>query len=159
MRYTNPWLTPAFDLIEKYDPATYRRMNRTEWFVKVVSEIDDLDSIMENDGLFIWMQIAGTLSHAFGVTDMAERGDSSHTPPDLIHVTWLNKPDIEHAASEVLSVPVAEFLADVLVHEFKHRDERSGEKEAFAAGTQFAYTMGNAAIAEFSEETAATVDD
>jgi hypothetical protein len=90
------------------------------------------------------------------------RDPSDYTAPaDLKDSTFLNRPAITSQADD-LHVPVADFLADVMVHEFAHRDGGGmSEPEAFRAGTQFARTLegGDGPIAQLSEATLADYGD
>lgn len=138
------WLQPAMDVVAKTDPATWKRMDKADWTVHPVSDPSDLDGIDPWSAL----QLADELDSAFGVTVRSSR--LAH--PDVYRTTWLNVPMIENKARDDLKVPVAHFAADVLVHEFNHR-EGGDESDAFKAGTAFAQKMGDPSVASFSRET------
>jgi hypothetical protein len=139
------WTNPAMQVIKDHDPDLYRRISNDEWNVCVITTGNEPGIPPGWDGYELLLE----LSHAFGATD--RRG---HAP------TWLNRPAIEEKAQE-MGVPVKDFLADVLVHEYTHHDEdlilgHSTEASAFAAGTQFARRLGAAdlPIVRLSAETA-----
>lgn len=163
MRSNKPrWTGPAFKVIQTTDPDTYQRMMDTEWIIIVTDSMEDVfNSLSVSDDPEYVMGIAMELYTAFGVTDMTEPGQPSPdpeliSPTDAIHRTWLNRPAIEAAANMKLHVSAVKFLADILVHEFAHRYQRVGEKEAFKASTAFALAMGSKPIAKLSQDTYAT---
>ena len=103
-------------------------------------------------GMMAAAETADGFSHAFGVT-YGKGKDASELPEmvgPLAHSTWLNKPNIEKKAGE-MDVPLDEWLATVVVHEFKH-ESGYGEPEAFAAGTAFARRIPNDRIADESSK-------
>lgn len=155
------WAQNALDVIRRVDPSTYDRMMECDWRLYVTDGADDLFWVIASEP-FEFVSLASDLPVAFGVTPMqAQDGDGyAALPDDLVGTSFLNRPGINQRAKE-LGVPTADFLADVMVHEFKHRDGWHDEPDAFAAGTAFARTLegGDGPIAQLSEATLADYGD
>jgi hypothetical protein len=145
------WLNPALQLVKDTDPATYQRMQAEYWPVDVIDGPEDLEWIMDKAGFWEWAALMTEVPNAFGVTNTAKPGQEGNP---LNHVTIINRPNIEYKARE-LGVPVAKLAADILVHEFAHRDKQADEPQAFKASTRFGRQLehGDGPITKLSEET------
>ena len=151
------WLAPAFKIIKATDPATYRRMRQEHWPVCVTDGADDIEWVLDAAGPMTWFPLMRDLPSSFGVT--LDPNQPAYLPPmpeAITDHTFLNRPEIT-AKAEEMGVPVADFLADVLIHEFAHRDTGASEPEAFEAGTRFALKLPayDKPVADLSEQIAA----
>lgn len=148
-------LDAAFAVIAEYDPGTYARMCVSRWEVSTSTQV--------LAGLTPLQDFA--LTHAqrpFGATqsNLSPSSGIPGWPPE----TWVNLPMITRWA-DANHVPVKWFLADVLVHEFRHVPQDGGEsadneRPAFAASTAFADRLPaqyGAPIAALSRRTQAAV--
>jgi len=149
------WLAPALDVVKRVEPATYDKMQAEYWPVHVVDGPDDIKWVLNSDGPLWWASIMQSLPVSYGITLDA---DSADAPDDLRLSTFLNRPDIIYRAGK-LGVSVEDFTADVLVHEFTHRDQAADEPTAFEAGTKFGRELGSWPIAQLSEDTARTLEE
>lgn len=146
-----PWMQPALDIIKRTDPSTYARMQASHWPVCVADGPDDIEWVARTEWAE-YVTLLQELPSSYGATAM---DDPNFPPPPAAtkHATFLNRPNIEMKAED-MRVPVADFLADVLVHEFTHNQ---GQKEpaAFEAGTRFARKLpaSDAPIAQLSQDT------
>jgi hypothetical protein len=138
----------AMDVIRNADPAMYAKMNASPWTVHMIrtGREDSVTDIAIDYGAPLAQALVDRLNGAYGVTSPGGEGMPQH-------VTFLNVHAIEYEARR-LRVPCADFLADVLVHEFTHDDGGQGEPEAYAAGTAFARKLpaSDAPIAKLSED-------
>ncbi len=145
---TEEFIAPAFAVIAKTDPVLYARMQASPWQVHVISTFGEqsFTDYAISHGAANAIALGRALTTAFGatITDGA-----TGKPADL---TFINRPATENAAS-VLLVPVADMLADILVHEFAHEENGTSEAAAFRASTAFARKLGNGAVTWLSQET------
>lgn len=133
----NPGFTdPAMDVIRRTDPATWSRMNATPWHVHVIVKGDETSITDYEDtyGAANAFELMQELEGAYGVT----MWNRANTHP--LQLTFINVPGIR-ATAKRLKVPAADFLADVMVHEFAHDAGARTEPPAFAAGTAFALKL------------------
>lgn len=148
MKYGSPLLVePALTVIERADPDLTVRIKAANWTVYAPWDADEL--LSEPLPLHVLYQAADSLDSDFGLTVLEPLSGKA--------VTWLNPRNIENQAEE-LNVPVTEFAANVLVHEFAHV-EGADERDAFAESTSFGLLQGQPAIAALSERTAAHLLD
>jgi hypothetical protein len=148
MRSDNPLFTdPALKIISGLDPTLRTRMSGTPWNVHVIETGKEQSIVDYHDSNGPWnaMRLLDGLNSAYGITPLHPDGAG-------MGLTFLNKPAIEKEARE-LKVPVAQFLAAILVHEFTHDEKGPDEQEAFAAGSAFARKMHSPEIYLLSEET------
>jgi hypothetical protein len=131
------WLKPAFDVIKRTDPDTYGRMQADYWPVYAVDVPDDIDWVLDDAGPMAWIPLMHDLPTSFGVTISANQpAGMPEVAESVKYATFLYRPLVNWKADD-MGVPVPDFLADVLVHEFAHRDADADEPEAFEAGTEF----------------------
>ncbi len=146
------YINPALQLIKNTDVAIYDAMIHNPWQLNAIDEPSDAILIRlmevlsgEENGVIGFVALIEGLGHAFGTTFEQEG-----VPHSLRYTTWLNRGAIADKATD-LGVPVDDFLADVIVHEFNHITG-GDEPEAYNAGTQFADKLGDETIAEFSQQ-------
>ena len=142
------WVNPAMKVIKTTDLDLYNRMEKCDWEIKVIATPEDLEYILVNDGPAEYMSLLGDMASSFGVTDTAPDGQGRK---DQRNTTWINKPDTIHAA-ENAGIPLPEFLAFILVHEFNHREFHSEEIPAFAAGERFAEKLRSPELVEINAQ-------
>jgi len=130
MKYDHPEvIEPALEIIKATDPATYDRMQASDWSVHVITDI-------ETDPM--------RLSTSF----IDERQDIAMNPAsEALTAPWLpRKTDIVLpvilGVRDLLEAPVSHEVAVVLVHEFAHH-EGGGELPAYATAARFAGWLGD----------------
>lgn len=128
-------LVKAFDVIGRVDPKLLDSMRSSRWEVRAAYTVDDV--IGPDTGFMEEMELTMMFGGVFGVTGKKHSGSS------FPGITYLNLPYIRKIAAEK-NMPLAEFTADVLAHEFKHYEDggAGGEPPAFAEGTRFACQDG-----------------
>jgi len=140
---------PAMDVIRRVDPELADQIDAAPEPITVAkSWVDVAVVILPIAGLEEAMAAAEDLISAYGMTLTVHKGRYTR----LNGYIFLNKAAIE-AKAEKLGVPVANFTADMIVHEFKHH-QGYGEQAAYAAGAEFAREMGEPKIARYSEAVA-----
>lgn len=150
------YMQPIMAEIAHADPATFKRMEAADWLVTVVDGPEDLELLArENPGAAY--SLASALGRANGVTVVAIHGEP--VPTEIAQVyrnTWLNRPYINDEAEQHGVSPV-KYAADILVHEFAHREDYADEPAAYDAGIAFARKMGEPVIAMAQTKTKAEV--
>jgi hypothetical protein len=143
---TDPSLTPALTIIKETDPRLYAEMQASPWeaHVAVTGDEPAINDLMAEYGPEQGAYFLYILEHAYGAT--------------VDNKSFLNPGMIKNQA-RVLHVPVDDFTADVLVHEYTHASSYPApnldERHAFAAGTRFAKKLPAAwagPIARYSEQ-------
>jgi hypothetical protein len=132
MKTDNPsYYGPALTIIKKTDPALYAEMQASRWQVFTISRGDEdvLLDLAETAGPLAVMQLIAELEHANAVT----MGTHEGTP---MNMTFVNKKAVAYDRTH-MHIPPAEFIADMLVHEFTHN---KGTKAGKLASEHAAYT-------------------
>jgi hypothetical protein len=149
MKSNDPAFTdPALAVIRRVDPALAKRIDTAPELITVVTDPDiSAREAVPNIGLTAALGLDYSLYIAYGVTQIP-RGE--HVPMD--GDIWVNKPMIENQARE-LHVPVDQFTAFILAHEFRHHDGGE-EPAAYAQGTAFARELNQPTLLQFAENLA-----
>jgi hypothetical protein len=149
MKSNDPAFTdPALDVIRKTDPELAKRIDAAPELITVVTDPEKTAAnALPAIGLMAALDLEYSLHVAYGVTQIP-RGE--HVPMD--GDIWLTKQQIVDEARE-LDVPVEQFTAFILAHEFRHHDGGE-EPSAYAQGTAFARKMGQPVILAFAENLA-----
>ena len=130
MKYDHPEvIEPALEIIRDTDPATYDRMQASDWDVHVITDIR-------------------TDPMRLSIPGLDERQDIAARPAsEALTTTWPpRKTDIVLPVilgfKNLLEAPVLHEVAVILVHEFAHH-EGSGELPAYATAARFAGRLGD----------------
>lgn len=144
-------LKDGFEIVHRYDPNLYERMQRSNWRVGTRYEVLSESAYGSLFDRYFASQAYGTTE-----TNLSWRSGIPGRPPE----TFINLAPIEYQA-EQWGIPSEYFLAAVLAHEFRHTTQDfvgpSAEAPAFAAGADFAAKLPVAygrPIIELSNETA-----
>jgi hypothetical protein len=145
------YLQPVLAEIANADPVTFQRMqNAKNWYVGVIDGPEDFMPLVKIDP-DAGYAVMNNMGHANGLTIVA-RPDAPDYIKRLDGYTWLNRPYIKAEAASYDVSPV-KYAADILVHEFSHREDRTQEPEAYDAGIEFAKKMGEPAIVAAQQST------
>lgn len=99
----NAFISDALSVVRRYDPALYARMVADDWRVTT-----DADTYINWASITFTMGDYESMATAYGAT----LGEPHRQ-------TWLNRPMIRDWAYEH-GIPVSDFAASVLVHEYRH---------------------------------------
>jgi hypothetical protein len=147
------WVNPALDIIRRADPGTYARMQASPWMIHVIATGREHSFLQfaGDRGIQGAYALAANLDESYAVTPLATEG-GEHT----LNMTFVNKQGCVRE-SRTSGIPVAEFLASILVHEFSHNETLSDEKTAYDLEIAFDKKMGSAAMAALDRQVAAQV--
>jgi hypothetical protein len=139
-------MQPIMAEIANADPETFKRIHAADdWEVTVIDDPTDLLPLIKANPP-VGMAILDGMGQANGMTIVST--DDTPVPPEFKGVyrnTWLNRPYINAEAASYDVSPV-KYAADILVHEFAHREDYAEEPEAYDAGIEFARKMGEPVI-------------
>jgi hypothetical protein len=140
--HTSTFVTDALAVVKKADPSLFLRMCASPWDLRLAYTGEDalVPGMPEREREETLDAFPGVL----GMTGIAGRSVTEG-------ITFLNVPVIRQTAQEE-DMPLDDFTADILAHEFEHFIDDVREPEAFAEGSRFACLPGiSRTVCKFAE--------